>query len=210
VSATCLRDREGRWSWRLTRESGVRPSAGCLKHIGNSAEDIRGAYVVMEFELLYPGTSAVEWRSFVGRVDKETVGTVVKIAEAFKVVEAAVEGQERAVEMARFLYVCLWGRLREGWFSSEGKCECDARRLFAAQGSRCQTCSSVPLLSRRILSQSEFAGVFPLGMRHWWKGVTDATSGLARWRQAGLCIEYFGETCVCKDCVKAVSEVLIS
>jgi hypothetical protein len=208
VSVTCSRGREGRWSWRLTHESGARPRAGCPEHVGDITEDMRGAYMVMEFELPYPRASSVEWRSFVCRLDKESVGMVVEIAEAFRCAEATADCGQSMVESTLFLYVCLWGRVRDGWFSSRSSCKCDGSRLFVADASMCLSCVNVPLLSRRVVAQSAFAGVLPYGRKHWWKGVTDAASAWPKWRRARWCIVRFGETSVCNDCVKAFQQCM--
>jgi hypothetical protein len=202
VSATCLRDREGRWSWRLTRESGVRPSVGCVQHIGIDVEDIRGAYMVMEMETPPPWQQDLKWQCIVGWLDKQAVATVVKIAEAFKAAEKEfVLGQDVERDKSCTLVRVVSRGVCEGWFSSDpGGCRCDAGVLFT-EGEMCKNCASGYSLDSRFVAQGCFAGVFPLGREHWWKGVTDAVSDVVPWRRAlcGIC-SFDGAVYVCSDC----------
>jgi hypothetical protein len=199
VSATCSRGREGRWSWRLTRESGVRPSVGCARHSGDVAEDIRGAYVVMELEL-DDGCEGSQWRSFVGLLDRQEVGTVVAITEAFRMAEEGLSvcagGDVKGVFWR--LFACLWRALLDGWFSNSA-CFCSAGAMFM-DGSMCESCAGADSGQCRFVVQDYFTGVFPVGRHQFWKGVTDSVSMFNKWRQASWHEVHGGEYELCGAC----------
>jgi hypothetical protein len=206
VSATWTRDREGRWCWRLTRESGSRPIVGCVQHIGEATEDVRGAYVVMEFALLSLCKTGTEWKCFVGCLDKWTVRTVFQIAEALKAAEKEIATLRRKdkMETSRVLFACLHEAFYNGWFSSDS-CSCDAGGLFT-DGDMCESCGSVRSQWSRFVAQDCFLGLYPLGREHWWKGVTDGVSAVALWRQARYSRHVSGVCFTCDDCFKVTRE----
>jgi hypothetical protein len=202
VTVTCCRSSEARWSWRLTKESGRRPSAGCVQHVRSSIEDVRGAYAIMEFDTTRLRERDIEWWCIVGQLDRRTLVTIVAIADAFKVAESALRtGAGQEIHMGSFVFALVEKVVFDGWFSRcSSICRCSAVALFT-EGRMCKSCASGRGLYSSFVSQDCFIGVHPFGRRHWWKGVTDGVSDVASWRTALYGIGRGGVLEVCSRCV---------
>jgi hypothetical protein len=167
---------------------------------------MRAAYVVMEIAVPSLSEMGTEWRSFVTWLGKETVITVWKIAEACNVAEKdfVASCSEDEVETSGMLFPCLCEAFYNGWFSSDS-CSCDAGALFAGR-EMCSHCAGECSQMRKFVGQDFFAGVYPLGREHWWKGVTDGVSAVALWRLALYYRDCSSVLFSCVQCVKATRE----
>jgi hypothetical protein len=207
VSVTASRDGHGEWRWFLTRESGKRPRVGCRRHVGDENEDVRGAYMIMEFEpFVGSGYDATVPNWFVGRLERETVDLAARIADVFKQHQeqgTRCGGDAQLVSESAFDAACsLW--FHGAMFGSGGAaCVCSTKMLFS--GYVCKSCLESPHCSRRMLSLGEFAGLYPFGRGHWWKGVTDAAGERgSRWT-AGVVMNEVGSLEICHECVTAAA-----
>jgi hypothetical protein len=140
----------------VTLESGI------AEREAEDGSDMRGAYVVMEFERPRTAGDVTEWywRPVIGRLDGETVKLVAELVAACKQREDELAEQGRSQCMTgesphlRVLYAVETGR----FLSGREACTCRVEALFW-KGGMCGKCKRVG--RRKSVKPAEARFAFP-------------------------------------------------
>lgn len=180
VSLACCVGYE-KTAWWITRESGQRPGAcgydSCRVCAGSATSDeLAEGYLLVKAV----GPNGSEGVAF-SLLNVDAVDVAVR--HLVKEVEELRWGSAERWVSRRAALFCL---LEQGLYSCGPECPC------SALAGVCGSCASVVPCKRRFTWRDRYDGVYPLGKKHWFRGVSDAVGtvcgGALPWLLCWQCV----------------------